>query len=132
MLKNEAIENQSIDLDRLTKGLMRDIIQGLKHVHTSLLSENERAFHADVHPGNILVKEQSDGSVVAKISDFGLSKVLGAMQSSTIMTSRRPNGEGWVAPEVLRGERLGSKADGQPKMPPCCSILHFSRFSSHS
>ena len=100
------------DVETTTRGLMSGIIQGMNHVHTSLLSDGERAYHADVHPGNILIKERQDGSVVAKISDFGLSKVLDSTQSSTIMTRARPNGEGWVAPEVLRNGELGSRADG--------------------
>lgn len=47
--------------------IMEDIAQGLKEIHDAGLT------HQDIKPDNILLFKNSDGTITAKITDFGLT-----------------------------------------------------------
>ncbi len=59
--------NNKIDLST-RKSLVKQIIKGVKYLHSKKL------FHRDLSPHNILIKKYDDGTVIAKLSDFGLVK----------------------------------------------------------
>jgi len=51
--------------ENAARPLIRDIVAGLKHCHDHLIS------HRDIKPENILLVGRSDGTMVAKLADFG-------------------------------------------------------------
>jgi serine/threonine protein kinase len=79
-------------------GYMRDTLSGLAFAH------NKGIVHRDMKPGNIFLASEPDGSTVAKILDFGISKLL-----SQGDVEKKP-GEGTMA-----GAFLGTPAYMSPE-----------------
>jgi serine/threonine protein kinase len=55
--------------EAVLKKLLTDVLNGLAYLHKNGI------IHRDIKPANILIRETADGAV-AKITDFGVSKVL--------------------------------------------------------
>lgn len=73
----------------------------LEHLHFAV-----ELLHLDVKPGNLLLNEDDE----VKLADFGAS-VLGTEGAGAWPLGVPPGSPGFVAPEVLRQERFGPKAD---------------------
>ncbi len=82
--------------------LIHDIAKGLKFLH-----EN-RIVHRDLKPSNILIAKRPDGTLVAKISDFGISRQLTDDETLTLQASATIS---YASPEQLRGERPSPASD---------------------
>uniref|UniRef100_A0A8C9XI72 Interleukin-1 receptor-associated kinase 4 n=1 Tax=Sander lucioperca TaxID=283035 RepID=A0A8C9XI72_SANLU len=67
---------------------------GLEYLHSN------HHVHRDVKSANILLDEK----LVAKISDFGLTRASAKRTSTTMMTERIVGTRAYMAPEALRGE----------------------------
>ncbi|KAL8133765.1 G-type lectin S-receptor-like serine/threonine-protein kinase At5g35370 [Apium graveolens] len=78
------------------------IARGLAYLHSGC---EHKIIHCDVKPENILLQEQFQ----AKISDFGLSKLLSPEQSSQFTTMRGTRG--YLAPEWLTSSAISDKTD---------------------
>ncbi|PON48735.1 S-receptor-like serine/threonine-protein kinase [Parasponia andersonii] len=76
--------------------------RGLAYLHNGC---DHKIIHCDVKPENILLHDNSQ----VKISDFGLSKLLGPEQSSLFTTMRGTRG--YLAPEWLTSSSISDKAD---------------------
>uniref|UniRef100_A0A7N1A3S6 Receptor-like serine/threonine-protein kinase n=1 Tax=Kalanchoe fedtschenkoi TaxID=63787 RepID=A0A7N1A3S6_KALFE len=76
--------------------------RGLAYLHSSC---EQKIIHCDVKPENILLHDNFQ----AKISDFGLSKLLSAEQSSHFTTMRGTRG--YLAPEWLTSSTISEKTD---------------------
>ncbi|XP_072977399.1 G-type lectin S-receptor-like serine/threonine-protein kinase LECRK4 [Typha angustifolia] len=83
---------------RIASGIAR----GLNYLHEEC---NSQIIHCDIKPQNILL----DGDFTAKISDFGLAKLLKIDQSGTITEIRGT--KGYVAPEWFKSMPITSKVD---------------------
>ncbi|KAL6106449.1 irak4 [Pungitius sinensis] len=68
--------------------------RGLEYLH------GNHHVHRDVKSANILLDEK----LVAKISDFGLTRASAKRTSTTVMTERIVGTRAYMAPEALRGE----------------------------
>ncbi|ESR59191.1 hypothetical protein CICLE_v10017816mg [Citrus x clementina] len=79
------------------------IARGLLYLHEDCSSQ---IIHCDMKPQNILLDDHYN----ARISDFGLAKLLTLNQSKTIKTSIRGT-KGYVAPEWLRNSKITAKVD---------------------
>ncbi|KAH9740960.1 G-type lectin S-receptor-like serine/threonine-protein kinase RLK1 [Citrus sinensis] len=79
------------------------IARGLLYLHEDCSSQ---IIHCDMKPQNILLDDHYN----ARISDFGLAKLLTLNQSKTIKTSIRGT-KGYVAPEWFRNSKITAKVD---------------------
>ncbi|WVZ96057.1 hypothetical protein U9M48_041740, partial [Paspalum notatum var. saurae] len=83
------------------RNIILDIARGLSYLHEEC---EERIAHLDIKPQNILLDDKFN----AKVSDFGLSKMINRDQSK-VMTRMRGT-RGYLAPEWL-GSKITEKAD---------------------
>ncbi|VAI68874.1 unnamed protein product [Triticum turgidum subsp. durum] len=80
------------------------IARGLKYLHDGCIAP---IIHCDIKPDNILLDDYG----IPKITDFGISKLLGSQQVHTTVTHVRGT-RGYIAHEWLRGDaRVDTKAD---------------------
>ncbi|XP_039165900.1 G-type lectin S-receptor-like serine/threonine-protein kinase LECRK1 [Eucalyptus grandis] len=79
-----------------------DVARGLSYLHDDC---TRHIIHCDIKPQNILL----DGFLTAKISDFGLAKLLMANQTRTTTGVRGTRG--YLAPEWFRNMPISSKVD---------------------
>ncbi|XP_060189946.1 G-type lectin S-receptor-like serine/threonine-protein kinase SD2-5 [Lycium barbarum] len=93
-------QEQSLTWD-VRKKIMSDVAKGLAYLHEDC---NNKIIHLDIKPQNILL----DHNFNAKVSDFGLSKLVGKDESKIITTMRGT--PGYLAPEWLH-EAITEKVD---------------------
>uniref|UniRef100_A0A0A8YEX4 non-specific serine/threonine protein kinase n=1 Tax=Arundo donax TaxID=35708 RepID=A0A0A8YEX4_ARUDO len=80
------------------------IARGLEYLHDGCSGP---IIHCDIKPDNILLDDRG----VPRITDFGISKLLGSQQVHATVTHVRGT-RGYIAPEWLRGDaRVDTKAD---------------------
>ncbi|XP_050271375.1 G-type lectin S-receptor-like serine/threonine-protein kinase SD2-5 isoform X2 [Quercus robur] len=86
-------KNSEMLLDwKLRKKIMIDIARGLTYLHEEC---RQKIVHMDIKPHNILLDENFN----AKVSDFGLSRLVDRDQSQVVTTMRGT--PGYMAPEWL-------------------------------
>ena len=85
------------------------IVAGLDYLHAN------GVIHRDLNPRNILFTNDDKNRLVMKLADFGCSRTLPEGRTHLTRTELkngysiefRPFGtDGWIAPEVLKGERI--------------------------
>jgi len=86
--------NNKLD-DENKKIICREIIEGLTYIH------NNNIIHRDLKPTNIFI----DFDNKIKIGDFGLATNIYDMHYEEVGTG------GYIAPEILNGEKYNAKAD---------------------
>ncbi|MCM1348299.1 MAG: serine/threonine protein kinase [Firmicutes bacterium] len=80
--------------------LLTQVLNGLKFLH-----ENG-VLHRDLKPGNILIARRPDGTLVPKITDFGISRQFDADDTLTSAAT-----VSYASPEQLGGEPMQANAD---------------------
>jgi eukaryotic-like serine/threonine-protein kinase len=89
------------------KDLAKGILLGLKHLHT------HRIVHRDFKPANILISRDNKGTLIPKIADFGLSKLVSRdeIDSSDFDLSDGRGTPSYKAPEQIEGGRVSFNLD---------------------
>ncbi|VAH24525.1 unnamed protein product [Triticum turgidum subsp. durum] len=113
MLVYEHMANRSLDVHIFRgNGFMLDwstrfriaigVAKGLSYLHESC---RDCIIHCDIKPENILL----DASLVPKIADFGMAKLMGRNFSRVLTTMRGT--VGYLAPEWISGVAITQKVD---------------------
>lgn len=86
-------------------GIMIDLTKALHYLHNRY---PEIVLHRDMKPSNILINKHGE----AKLSDFGISKLVKKMCSTDFHSHSNEKGTYmWMSPEVLKGEPYNYTAD---------------------
>ncbi|XP_044960946.1 G-type lectin S-receptor-like serine/threonine-protein kinase At2g19130 [Hordeum vulgare subsp. vulgare] len=112
LLVYEYMSNRSLDVHLFGSNSMLNwtaryqiglgVARGLAYLHDSC---RDRVIHCDIKPENILL----DASLLPKIADFGMAKLLGRDYSRVLTTMRGTTG--YLAPEWLTGVPITPKVD---------------------
>jgi len=95
-LQSLSVEKRVLPADQIVE-ITRQVAAGLDYAHGA------KVIHRDIKPANIMITRQN----VAKIMDFGISKVAGSMTSSGQVLGT-PN---YMSPEQVKGLELDGRAD---------------------
>lgn len=100
--------------DRLARGplapaevfaVMAPILRALAALHAI------DVVHRDVKPDNVFLSMDTDGSVVPKLLDFGISKRLDGASDRVTQTGGLVGTPDYMSPEQVEGERVGPASD---------------------
>jgi tousled-like kinase len=95
--------------EREAKVVIVQLFSGLKYLN----ERPDKVIHYDLKPGNVIFV--SDGSYECKITDFGLSKIMGASDEAEMELTSQGSGTYWYLPPetFLRGGNvmISSKVD---------------------
>jgi calcium/calmodulin-dependent protein kinase I len=81
----------------------KELLAAVQHLHSLGIA------HRDLKPENLLCTSKDKTNVHIKLTDFGLSKIMPANNTSDMMTACGT--PGYVAPEVLKCEGYGKEVD---------------------
>ncbi|XP_066357789.1 putative disease resistance protein At3g14460 isoform X3 [Miscanthus floridulus] len=94
-------ESSGLDWNKRYK-IIKGICSGLEYLHGCNI------IHLDLKPQNILM----DATMMPKIADFDLSRLLGEQKSQTVTKTANPPGtRGYMAPEYIDRGVISKKAD---------------------
>nr|ABK51310.1 RPG1 [Hordeum vulgare subsp. vulgare]ABK51311.1 RPG1 [Hordeum vulgare subsp. vulgare]ABK51312.1 RPG1 [Hordeum vulgare subsp. vulgare] len=97
-----SAESCKLDWDRCYK-IIKGICEGLHYLHNAV----PPIYHGDLKPGNILL----DKDMVAKIGDFGLSRVFDTTQTYMTTSGVIKGTPGYMSPEYINEHKISLKSD---------------------
>lgn len=90
---------------RLSVTVLRQVLAAMEEAHRLGI------VHRDLKPDNIFVETLGDGSLVAKVLDFGIAKRLDSQASGLTTPGMVCGTPDYMAPEQARGEQVDKRAD---------------------
>lgn len=105
---SEAIKEKGRLSVQETVGIFLQLCSGLAYAH------KQNILHRDLKPSNVMLVEDEQGGVTAKILDFGIAKVLedGDKQGSTLTKTGDVFGSPlYMSPEQGAGEKVDRRSD---------------------
>lgn len=107
----DLIDYRTIQLEEILL-VAREVAEALGAAHA------KGVIHRDIKPANIFLVEKPNGSIQAKVLDFGLAKFQGGVQGARTNRSLDLTAAGatvgtlaYMSPEQARGEVLDSRSD---------------------
>ncbi len=88
--------------------IFKQTCDGLEHAH------KKRVVHRDLKPSNLVLMRQEDGSIVVKIVDFGIAKLLpvdGRPRQNITVTGEIFGSPLYMSPEQCNGKSLDQRSD---------------------
>jgi len=79
------------------KSILKNSAEGLNHLHCL----DPVIIHRDMKPSNVLLVIGKDGSVIAKLADFGISRIVMPTKSGVTTTNPGIGTNNWIPPEAL-------------------------------
>jgi len=96
----DRIVSKSHYTEKEARDLIKIFLETMKYIH------GQGVVHRDLKPENLLlVSEDNDSDV--KIADFGFAKKISDLADNEVACGT----PGYVAPEILRGDRYGAEVD---------------------
>ena len=102
-LEREGVLELSVALD-----IAQQVARGLAKAHAASV------IHRDLKPGNVFLSERDDGTLVVKIVDFGISKLLTDEASKAGVVTRYGSAVGtpqYMSPEQAQGLTIDARSD---------------------
>jgi calcium/calmodulin-dependent protein kinase I len=96
------IDEQKVIPEQLAKDLLKQTLSALEYCHSM------GQVHRDVKAENVLLSENDDGSLTAKLADFGLSEELQLANRRLQSMCGTPQ---YLSPELVSGRLHGTPAD---------------------
>lgn len=94
--------------EREALDIFRQVLRGLAHAHS------KGVIHRDLKPRNLVLKVEEDGSVLLKIVDFGIAKIVpqdGEASQHLTLTGEVFGSPIYMSPEQCAGNKLDKRAD---------------------
>jgi len=98
LLKNRILSDAQKD------NLIKGILLGIRHLH------KEGIIHRDLKTANILI-DRDKNNYIPKIADFGLSRLTGGEDRSSISNSAIGKTIAYAAPEQIKGQTIKKNVD---------------------
>ncbi|KAL3672676.1 hypothetical protein V7S43_001970 [Phytophthora oleae] len=98
----KMIDEQKVVMEQFAKQILKQTLSALDYCHSM------GQVHRDIKAENILLSENADGSLTAKLADFGLSEELQLANRRLQEMCGTPQ---YLSPELVSGRRYGTPSD---------------------
>jgi len=99
----DLLQSRSIIPGKEVISIAEQIANAIDYAHTN------GVVHRDIKPGNILFENNSHGRIA--LSDFGIAKILGAVERDITADEGFVGSPGYISPEAIKGNEVTKACD---------------------